>query len=126
MLLRQWKGFRLSIHSAVIKVFLIATLMTGAVAIGMHYLFSQSFTRDAALAVYQQTTTSAHDFVDNLDDKAEEIAYMLTKFPKLVEVESSSTETQAVFAEILARNPLLSFIIVGFAYGGFYQLINLD
>jgi HD-GYP domain-containing protein (c-di-GMP phosphodiesterase class II)/ABC-type amino acid transport substrate-binding protein len=126
LLLRHWKDFRLSIHSAVVTVFLIATFMTGAVAIGMHYLFSQSFARDSALAVYKQTATSTHDFVESLDDKAEEIAYMLSKFPKLIEVEGISTETQAVFAEILARNPLLSFITVGFADGGFYQLINLD
>lgn len=126
MLLRQWKDFRLSIHSAVITVFLIVTLMTGAVAIGMHYLFSQSFARDSALAAYQQTATSTHDFVESLDDKAEEIAYMLSKFPKLIEVEGISAETRAVFAEVLARNPLLSFITVGFADGGFYQLINLD
>jgi len=126
LLLRHWRGFRLSIHSTVVIVFLIATLSTGAVAIGMHYLFSQSFAKDSALSVYEQTATSTHNFVESLDDKAEEIAYMLSKFPKLIDATGLSTESQAVFAEILARNPLLSFITVGFADGGFYQLVNLD
>ena len=126
MLPRHWKDFRLSIHSTVVIVFLIATLSTGAVAIGMHYLFSQSFAKESALSVYQQTVASTHDFVESLDDKAEEIAYMLSKFPQLVEAEGISSGTQAVFAEILLRNPLLSFITVGFADGGFYQLVNLD
>jgi len=126
LLLRHWKDFRLSIHSTVVIVFLIATLMTGAVAIGLHYFFSQSFARDSALSLYEQTASSTHDFVEGLDDRAEEIAYMLSKFPKLVEAEGISPEAQAVFAEILARNSLLSFITVGFADGGFYQLINLD
>ena len=88
--------------------------------------FSQSFARGSAFTAYEQTGTSTHDFVESLDDKAEEIADMLSKFPKLIEVEGISTDAQAVFAEILARNPWLSFITIGFADGGFYQLINLD
>jgi HD-GYP domain-containing protein (c-di-GMP phosphodiesterase class II)/ABC-type amino acid transport substrate-binding protein len=124
--LGSWKNFRLSIHSTVVTVFLIVTLLTSGVSIGLHYYFSQSFATESALAVYENTASSTHDFIENLDDKAEEIAFMLSKFPKLVQVDGIGQDTRAVFAEVLERNPLISFITVGFKNGGFYQLINLD
>ena len=126
MLLGSWKAFRLSIHSTVIAVFLLTTLLTSGVSIGLHYYFSQAFATESALSVYEHAASSTHDFVENVDDKAEEIAFMLSKFPKLVEADGIDADTRAVFAEVLQRNPLISFITVGFNDGGFYQLINLD
>jgi HD-GYP domain-containing protein (c-di-GMP phosphodiesterase class II)/ABC-type amino acid transport substrate-binding protein len=124
--LGSWKAFRLSIHSTVIAVFLLTTLLTSGVSIGLHYYFSQAFATESALSVYEHAASSTHDFVENVDDKAEEIAFMLSKFPKLVEADGIDADTRAVFAEVLQRNPLISFITVGFNDGGFYQLINLD
>ena len=126
LLLSAWKRFRLSIYSTVISVFLLAALLISGVSIGLHYYFSQSFATDSALSMYEQTATSTHNFVENLDERAEEVAFMLAKFPKLIHEDSISEETRAVFAEVLTRNPLISFITVGFQNGGFYQLVNLD
>jgi HD-GYP domain-containing protein (c-di-GMP phosphodiesterase class II)/ABC-type amino acid transport substrate-binding protein len=126
LLLSAWKRFRFSIYSTVISVFLFAALLISGVSVGLHYYFSKSFATDSALSVYEQTATSTHDFVENLDERAEEIAFMLAKFPQLIHEDSISEETRAVFAEVLTRNPLISFITVGFHNGGFYQLVNLD
>lgn len=120
------KAFRLSIHSTVVTVFLITTLLISSVAIGLHYYFSQSAATNSALSVYEHTASNTRDYIAGLDDKAEEIAFMLSKFPRLVQANQVEPETEAVFTEILERNPLISFITVGFADGGFYQLVNLD
>ena len=105
MLLRQWKGLPFFDLFCCYYGILIATVMTLGGRYRNALSFSQSFARGSAFTAYEQTGTSTHDFVESLDDKAEEIADMLSKFPKLIEVEGISTEAQAVFAEILARNP---------------------
>ncbi len=122
----RWATGRFSIHTTVVMAFLIVTLLISSVTLGLYYYFSQLLARDSALAIYEQTASSTHDFVEQLENKAEETAFTLSKFPKLVEDKGITHQTRAVFAETLNRNPLLSFMTIGFADGGFYQLINLD
>jgi len=125
-LLSKWKYFRFSIRSAVVTVFLISTVMTASVAIGLHYHFSKTLTLDAALSTYQQTATGTRDYLAAVDDKAAEIVRIVSKFPKLIEGDTISAQSRDFFAEILQRNPTFSDITVGFPQGGFYQLVNLD
>jgi len=122
----HWKHFRFSIRSAIVAVVLISTLMTASVAIGLHYHFSKALTLEAALSTYQQTATGTRDYLAAVDDKATETVRILSKFPKLIEDDTISEQSRDFFAEILQRNPIFADITVGFAEGGFYQLVNLN
>jgi len=126
MLLPRWKYFRFSIRSAVIAVFLISTLMTAIVAIGLQYYFSKKLTIESALSEYQHTATSSRDYLAGVDDKAAETLHLLSKFPKLIKNKTIPNGSRHLFAEILQRNPIFSDITIGFSQGGIYQLINLN
>ncbi|MGM0516342.1 MAG: HD domain-containing phosphohydrolase [Pseudomonadota bacterium] len=116
----------MSIRLTVVGLFIIVTVLTGAVAIGLQYHFGAGMARDAAREVHQQTADSARQFLASADAKAVTATRLLAAQRGLVTDGRAGPEARRLFAETLARNPDLYAVYLGFEDGRFYELINLE
>jgi HD-GYP domain-containing protein (c-di-GMP phosphodiesterase class II)/ABC-type amino acid transport substrate-binding protein len=117
---------RLSIRLTVVSIFVLATILTAAVAIGLQYYFSRQMAVDTALAQFRLTAAGTRDYLTAIDSKAIQGAGILAQFPALIEGNRINPQTRTLFAEVMRTNPLLYSIYIGFADGTFYELVNLD
>ena len=120
------KKLRFSIRLTVVSIFVLATILTAAVAIGLQYHFSRRMAVDGALAQYRLTAAGTRDYLAAIDSKAVQSAAILARFPELVKGNRINSEAREVFAEVMRANPLLYAIYVGFSDGNFHELVNLD
>lgn len=120
------KKFRFSIRLTVVSVFILATLFTTAVAIGLQYYFSRTMAIDAALSRQQLTASGTGEYLAAIDDKAVQTMRVLAKYPGLIAGETINPNARQVFAELMRSNPIYYAVYIGFANGDFYELVNLD
>ena len=120
---RPWK---ITIRLTVLGLFLIVTLLTGAVAIGLQYHFGADMARDAALDVHRQTADSARQFLASADARAATATRLLSAQRELVVDGAPGDEARGLFADMLSRNPDFYAAYLGFDDGGFHELVNLD
>ena len=114
----------LQFHLSVAVV--LVTLITAAVALGLHYYFSRALVLDSVTARYQQTAATARDYLSNLDSNALQTTRVLAQYPQLVEGQWVNRATPALFAEVMRNNPVLYAIYIGFSNGNLYELVNLN
>ncbi|WP_367155686.1 HD domain-containing phosphohydrolase [Methylomonas sp. HYX-M1] len=117
---------RFSIRLTVVSIFVIATLLTAAAAIGLQYHFSRQMAVDAALAQYRLSAARTRDYLSAIDTRASESAALLARFPNLLLGPRINPEARGLFAEVMQRNPLFYAIYVAFPDGSLYQLVNLE
>lgn len=120
------KKLRFSIRLTVVSIFVLATILTAAVATGLQYHFSRQMAVDSALAQYRLTAAGTRDYLAAIDSKAIQSTAILARFPELIKGKRINNDARAVFAEVMRANPLLYAIYIGFGDGNFYELVNLD
>ncbi|MCK9605688.1 MAG: transporter substrate-binding domain-containing protein [Methylomonas sp.] len=117
---------RFSIRLTVVSIFVLATILTAAVATGLQYHFSRQAAVDSALAQYRLTAAGTRDYLAAIDSKASQNAAILSRFPELIKGKRVNPAARELFAEVMRSNPYLYAIYVGFNDGNFYELVNLD
>lgn len=122
----QGRNWKVSIRLTVVGLFVIVTLLTGAVAIGLQYHFGAGMARDAAFEVHRQTADSARQYLSSADAKAVTATRLLAAQRQLVVDGRPGPEARPLFAETLRRNPDFYAVYLGFGDGGFHELVNLD
>lgn len=119
-------GIRFSIRLTVVGVFVIATLITSAIAISLQYHFSRKLALENALEHYQQAAYDTRDFLNNLDESASQAALILAKQPNLAENNWVKPEVLPLFSEVMLHHRSFYAIYLGFANGDFYEVVNLN
>ena len=120
------RDFKFSIRVTVVGMFVLATLLTAAVAIGLQYFFSRNLAVESTLAAYRQAAAATRDHLHSMDSAAAQAAALLADYPGLVAGDWVGASARQVFAGTLARNPAFYAIYIGFDSGDFYELVNLD
>ncbi|WP_076416037.1 HD domain-containing phosphohydrolase [Shewanella sp. UCD-KL12] len=120
------KSKRFTIRFTVVGIFILATVITAAIAIGLQYYFSKAMATDSALKFYNQAAQNASTYLSQIDVQANNVTKLLSSFDNLVENDSFNPESIDTFAEVMKSNPLFYAIYVGLPSGDFYELINLD
>ncbi|WP_297807573.1 HD domain-containing phosphohydrolase [uncultured Methylophaga sp.] len=125
-LLHRLTHRKLTIRVTVVTVFIFATLITAALAVGLQYYFTKQIATNATLSQFSNLSKHASQYLESVDDRAAKVAKVLSIYPSLLEDSLSGNEVRNVFAEFMRNNPMFYAIYIGFENGDFYELINLE
>ncbi|MCK8045902.1 transporter substrate-binding domain-containing protein [Shewanella sp. 1CM18E] len=117
---------RFTIRVTVVGIFILATVLTAAIAIGLQYYFSKAMATDSAVNLYNLTAKNTSRYLTQVDSQAINTVQLLSSFDALQVNDGVNLETRRVFAEIMRTNPLFYALYIGMPNGDFYELINLD
>ncbi|WP_064792365.1 HD domain-containing phosphohydrolase [Shewanella woodyi] len=117
---------RITIRFTVVSIFILATVLTSAIAISLQYYFSQSMATESALKHFDRDAKHMSKYLSQLDTEAANITKLLSGLDQLVEDDHFNRKALYTFAELMRSNPIYFGVNVGLPNGDFYQLINLD
>ncbi|ABZ78295.1 metal dependent phosphohydrolase [Shewanella halifaxensis HAW-EB4] len=117
---------RFTIRVTVVGIFILATILTAAIAISLQYYFSKNMATDAAVKLYNLTAKNTSSYLTQVDSRAINTTQLLSNFDVLVIDRAFNPEVRQAFADVMQINPLFYGIYVGMPNGDFYELINLN
>ena len=117
---------RFTIRFTVVGIFILATVLTAVIAIGLQYYFSKTMATDSAVKLYNHTAKNTSNYLTQVDSQAVNAVQLLSYFDELMIDGTVNIETRQAFAEIMRSNALFYAIYIGMPNGDFYELINLD
>ncbi|MCL1139396.1 HD domain-containing phosphohydrolase [Shewanella pneumatophori] len=117
---------RFTIRVTVVGIFILATVLTAAIAIGLQYYFSKAMATDSAVKLYDLTAKNTSSYLTQVDNQAVNAVHLLSNLDALSINGGVNLETRRVFAEIMRTNTLFYALYIGTPNGDFYELINLD
>ena len=116
---------RTSIRLTVVAVFLLATALTAALAIGLQYYFGQAMARQTASELYAAASAGIATELDNISNINSNVMELLAANPDLGQAGTRQVQLR-IFTSVLRRNPLYYGIYLANADGSFFEVINLD
>lgn len=120
------KRLRFSIRLTVLCVFVVATTLTAAIAIGLQFYFSRSMAIRSALSNCQNAAEETSQYLKNIDTNAFQLVRMLTRHPELTRDGWVGPGTLSIFSDVLKNNRIFYAIYIGFPNGNFFEVVNLD
>jgi HD-GYP domain-containing protein (c-di-GMP phosphodiesterase class II)/ABC-type amino acid transport substrate-binding protein len=116
---------RTSIRLTVVAVFLLATTLTAALAIGLQYYFGQKMARQTASDMYTAASREIATDLDNIGNINANIMELLASNPEL-QSRDRQAEQLRIFIKVMEKNPLYYGVYLGRSDGSFFQAINLE
>ncbi len=114
-----------TIRLTVVTVFILATMLTAAVAIGLQYYFSQTMAREAAADLYTAAAAGITSEVRGIGRVNANVIELLADNPELPLRDQQSAHLE-IFSRVLEKNPLFYGVYLGRGDGSFFEVINLD
>jgi len=109
----------------VVAVFMLATALTAALAIGLQYYFGRQMASEAATELYTTASSGIVTKWDAIGDQNTTVISLLSDNPSITNRDEADRHL-ATFASVMRRNPLYYGMYLGHADGSFYELVNLD
>ncbi|MEP4147200.1 MAG: HD domain-containing phosphohydrolase [Halioglobus sp.] len=119
------KPFAISIRVTVVAVFMLATALTAALAIGLQYHFGRQLASEAATELYTTTSSGIVTKWNAIGDQNTTVISLLSENPSITNRDETGRHL-TTFARVMQRNPLYYGMYLGHADGSFYELVNLD
>jgi HD-GYP domain-containing protein (c-di-GMP phosphodiesterase class II)/ABC-type amino acid transport substrate-binding protein len=116
---------RTSIRITVVTAFILATVLTACLAIGLQYYFGQNMARKVAADHYTTASSGIAGELRSIGRLNANIIDLLAGNPTLRDTNNEAAHLD-IFIQVLEQNPLYYGIYVGGGDGGFYEVINLD
>ncbi len=120
-----FSNMRTTIRLTVITVFVVATTLTVALAIGLQYYFGQSMARQAATNLYTAASSSIAAELTSINRVNTNVIDLLADSEVLGDVNAERAHLE-IFTKVLEKNPLYYAIYLGRGDGGLFEVINLD
>lgn len=120
------RKFRLPIRITVVSIFILATLLTASLAVGLQYYFSRNSATLAATTRFYDLADSTGQYLTSVNLRAAETARILASYPGLVQNDWVNEDVRNLFATLMRDSPMLYAIYLGFDNGDFYEVINLE
>ncbi|CED58464.1 Putative uncharacterized protein [Moritella viscosa] len=117
---------KFSLRFTVGTMFVLATLITGFVAVSLQYHFSKKMAMEHTLQSLSKASFDLSAYIQNLERDASNTARLLVAMNQMFDIQSNEIELSNILAEIMIENSLFYSIYVGSENDDFYQLINLD
>lgn len=117
---------RVSIRFTVVSIFIFATVLTAAIAIGLQYYFSHSMATESAVIHYDLNAEHTSKYLSQVDTQAVNITKLLSGSEQLIDADRFNHKALYTFAELMRVNSLYFSINLALPNGDFYQLVNLD
>ncbi|MDX1280075.1 HD domain-containing phosphohydrolase [Shewanella colwelliana] len=117
---------RLTIRFTVVSIFILATLLTACIAIGLQFYFSQRLATDAALKLYDHSARSTGSYLSHVDSQAINTTRLLAHYNGLYNDDGLTRESLSMFAEVMQSTPFIYAIYIGLDNGDLFELVNLN
>ena len=117
---------RLPIRVTVVTIFILATVLTATLAVGLQYHFGRHLAAEAAVQRFRGLADSTGQYLNAVDQRAAQTASVLASYPGLTKGHWVDSNVRDVFAAMMRNAPMLYAIYIGFDNGDFYELVNLD
>ncbi|WP_318470592.1 HD domain-containing phosphohydrolase [Photobacterium leiognathi] len=119
------KHRRISIKSIVISLFVLVTLITSSIAIGLQYYHSKEMAREQARTKYEMMAESVSDAVTDVSDDAIITVKYLSHLGTILHSPSKDV-ILSIFTNVLKDNPSFYSAFIGTDKNYAYIIINLD
>ncbi|MCZ4337259.1 HD domain-containing phosphohydrolase [Shewanella colwelliana] len=123
---KKGKYRRLTIRFTVVSIFIIATLFTAIIAIGLQFYFSQRLATEAALKLYDHSANSTGSYLTQVDNQAINTTSLLAHYRGLYDSNGLTPESLNMFAEVMHATPFIYAIYIGLDNGDLFELVNLN
>ncbi|MEP1469922.1 MAG: HD domain-containing phosphohydrolase [Halieaceae bacterium] len=114
-----------TIRMTVVVFFMLATLLTASLAIGLQFYFGRVMATDAATELYTTASSGIANKWRNIGEQNTTVIQLLSENPTLA-TRTDTDQHLATLAGVMTRNPLYYGVYLGHADGSFFELINLD
>ena len=114
-----------SIRLTVVVVFMLATLLTASLAIGLQFHFGKMMATEAATELYTTASSGIANKWRNIGEQNTTVVALLSENPTLAN-RTDTDQHLATLAGVMTRNPLYYGVYLGHADGSFFELVNLD
>lgn len=118
--------FFVTIRVTVVMVFILATLITSLVAIGLQQHFATQIATNSAQRHTQQIADNTRKEIMRLDRQAASTAEVLSRRSEMVIGHKADDAVPGMFGSVLSNNQEFYAVYYGFGNGDFYELINLE
>ena len=115
-----------TIRFTVVSIFILATVVTAAIAISLQYHFSKNMATESASQLFSLSSQKTQEHLQSINKRAENITGMFAKFGDLVKGNEINASVGPVFAEMLKSSNDFYAVYIGLGNGDLYELINLD
>lgn len=115
-----------SIRTAVVSVFIFASVLIASMTIALQYYFNQSMAQTSTAQLYQSETDRVRHYIHQNDQTVANYSTLLANFTNLVEEQKISHDALQLFANVMQKNESYRSISLGFADGDLQQLVNLN
>lgn len=122
----EGRRFKPTIRVTVVSIFIIATTLTAALAVGLQYHFSRKMATESALGRFDQLADHTGRFLNSADDRATDTVRVLASYPDLLDDGWVRGKVRDLFAAIMRDRNALYAVYVGFPNGDFFEVINLN
>ncbi len=116
---------RITIRMTVVTAFILATVLTAAVAIGLQYYFGSRLATSSTQRIYNTASQGIAAELRNISDKTRHLLELLGENTALAEGAVMAEHIPA-FTRLMQENPLFYGIYVGTPDGGFFEIVNLE
>ena len=117
--------YHTTIRWTVTAVFIISTLLTAALAIGLQYYFGKSMAKQAATNLYASASSGIAAEITGLGRINVNVIDLLADNAMFLEP-SRKLEQLKTFTGVMKRNPLYYAVYLGRSDGSFFEVINLE
>jgi HD-GYP domain-containing protein (c-di-GMP phosphodiesterase class II) len=114
-----------TIRMTVVVVFVLATAITAAIAIGLQFYFGQQLAKRAAENLYTVASTSVAAELRGISRVNNNIIELLADNVPQSDIEQQNDLLES-FTRVLERNPIFYGVYLGRGDGSFYEVVNLE
>ncbi len=118
-------NMRTTIRLTVVTAFILATILTAGIAIGLQYYFGQSMAREVASDLYASASSAIAGELRSVGRINANVIDLLADNPILQDRDSEDAHLE-IFTQVLLKNPLYYGIYLGGEDGSFFEVINLN
>ncbi|MCP3700390.1 MAG: transporter substrate-binding domain-containing protein [Aliivibrio sp.] len=119
---------RISIRFTVGGLFILATLLTAAIAIGLQFFFTKQIATENALSTYNSISKTVSSHIRDVDEDAIATTRLLSQIGSTGKFASKENENEIlqVMAEVMRSNSHFYSLYIASSEDTFFQLINLE
>ena len=117
---------KFSLRLTVGTMFVVATLITGFVAVSWQYYFSKKMAMENTVQSLSQASADLSEYAQSLDRNATNTARLLASISQVDDIRSNEIKLRNLLAEVMKENTLFYSIYFGSENEDSYQVINLD
>ncbi|KPM83293.1 hypothetical protein AOG27_11655 [Pseudoalteromonas lipolytica] len=120
------RRFKISIRVSVLLIFALASLLTGIVAISLHYYFSEKLVLQTKTEQFKSTSQQIADHITRINQRVDNTLSVMIHDNRLFSGNfDENNSLRNILIEVLNKHPDFHSLLLGYANGDFIEVVNL-